>query len=230
MMSIMQKYRSPDRPGLDRLGGPAVCAAGLLLLSTGCASIARVGEPDNTLAREALPPDQIRWPAQYAPEDASFFVHNEREIAAPPEVVWAILAQADEWPRWYEGAEDVQVLGTSGGVLTASASFSWSTMGLDFTSTITEFVPPYRLSWESRKATIKGYHAWLIIPTATGCKVVTEESQYGFMTLMQKIFVPHDLHDLHDVWLAGLAAKAEAMVRGSTATSTSPSAATPVGS
>jgi uncharacterized protein YndB with AHSA1/START domain len=230
MMSIIQKYRALAGPALARRGGRSVGVVGLLLVSTGCASIARVGEPDNALAREALPPERIRWPAQYAPEDASFFVHNEREIAAPPEVVWDILVRADEWPRWYEGAEDVQVLGASGGVLTASASFSWSTMGLDFTSTIAEFVPPYRLSWESRKATIKGYHAWLIIPTATGCKVVTEESQYGFMTLMQKIFVPNDLHDLHDVWLAGLAAKAEAAVRGATATSTTTVAASPVGS
>jgi hypothetical protein len=36
------------------------------------------------------------------------------------------------------------------------------------------------------------------------------------MTLMQEIFVPNDLRDLHDVWLAGLAAKAEAAVRGTT--------------
>ena len=172
--------------------------------------MARVGEPENALARAALPPDRIRWPAQYAPEDASFFVHNELEIAAPPEIVWRILVEAAAWPAWYEDAEDVQVLGAPGGVLTASASFSWSTMGLDFTSTIEEFAPPYRLSWESRKATIKGYHAWLIIPTATGCKVVTGESQYGFMTLMQKVFVPNKLRELHDVWLAKLAAKTEA--------------------
>ena len=206
MMNIISSTRR--RP---RARGARPLALVLLLgPAAGCASIAQVGEPDNALARAALPPDRIRWPAQYVPEDASFFVHNELEIAAPPEVVWRILVDAEAWPAWYEGAEDVQIVGARGGVLTASASFSWSTMGLDFTSTIEEFVPPYRLSWESRKATIKGYHAWLIIPTATGCKVVTQESQYGFMTLMQRIFVPDKLRELHDVWLAELAAKAEA--------------------
>lgn len=184
--------------------------AALFLPTLGCASIAPVGEPGNPLPQAASSPEQIRWPAQYQPQDASFFVHNEVEIAAPPEVVWEILTQAEAWPQWYEGAEAVQVLGATDGVLTVSASFSWSTMGLDFTSVIKEFDPPFRLSWESRKAAIQGYHAWLIIPTPVGCKVVTDESQYGFLTLMQRIFVPNKLHQLHDRWLAKLAEKAEA--------------------
>ena len=61
-----------------------------------------------------------------------------------------------------------------------------------------------------RKATIQRYHTWLVVPTATGCKVVTQESQHGFLTYLQKTFVPNKLHRLHDVWLAKLKARAEA--------------------
>jgi hypothetical protein len=85
-------------------------------------------------------------------------------------------------------------------------------MGLNFESTIEEFVPSSRLSWESRKKSIRGYHAWLIIPTADGCKVITDESQNGWLTFFEKIFQPKKLHKLHDIWLAELKKQAEARV------------------
>jgi hypothetical protein len=72
---------------------------------------------------------------------------------------------------------------------------------------------PFRLSWESRKSTIKGYHAWLIIPSGTGCRLVTEESQHGFLTLMQKIFQPDKLHRLHGVWISQIKKKSEAVAQ-----------------
>lgn len=174
------------------------------LSATGCASVPIAAGPENPLASGS----GIHWPARYQPREASFFVHNEIEINASPQVVWDLLIRAPAWPEWYEGASNVMVPGTSG-LLEPDTAFSWSTMGLDLTSTIKEFVPNERLSWESRKSTIKGYHAWLIVPTTTGCRVVTEESQYGFLTTMQKLFVPNKLHRLHDVWLRGLKRLAE---------------------
>jgi uncharacterized protein YndB with AHSA1/START domain len=181
-----------------------------LLSALGCASVPRVGTPENALSKGAVPANRINWPAQYEPKDASFFVHNQIDIDAPPAAVWNVIVQAETWPAWYEGAENVKVSSGTNGVLGARSSFTWSTMGLDFNSTVTEFEPPYRLSWESRKSTIQGYHAWLIIPTSTGSRLVTEESQYGFMTLLQKIFVPNKLHRLHDVWLSQIKQRAEA--------------------
>jgi uncharacterized protein YndB with AHSA1/START domain len=145
--------------------------------------------------------EEIRWPDNYRPEDSRFFVHNEIEIEAAPQRVWDILTQADEWTNYYEGARDLVLLDNKDGKLDAQSVFTWNTMGLDFTSTIKEFDPPHRLSWESSKKIIRGYHAWLIIPTKTGSKLVTSEAQHGFMTLTQKIFVPNKLHDLHDNWL-----------------------------
>lgn len=84
-------------------------------------------------------------------------------------------------------------------------------MGQNFQTRVTEFEPPFRMGWESRKSTIKAYHAWLIVPTENGARVVTEESQYGFLAIMQKIFQPNKLKNLHDVWLAELKTRAEAM-------------------
>jgi hypothetical protein len=85
-------------------------------------------------------------------------------------------------------------------------------MGLQFESTIKEFEAPYRLSWESRKKSIQGYHAWLLIPTPRGCRVITDESQNGWLTALEKTFQRKKLQRLHDVWLAALKQRAEAAV------------------
>lgn len=152
--------------------------------------------------------DTIHWPAKYAPEQASFFVHNSIEIQASPERVWQVLIQAEAWPQWYEGASNVEVLGDDK-VLKANSVFTWTTMGFDLTSTVREFVPNARLSWEADESTIQGYHGWLIIPTERGCILVTDESQNGFLTFFEKIFQPNTLHELHDIWLQKIKEKAE---------------------
>lgn len=165
-----------------------VVAATAALALAGCASLPPVGAPSNALKTPPPHADRINWPDKYSPEEAGFFVHNVIEINASPEAVWNVLIQAETWPSWYEGATNVKVESPRGALLTEGAVFTWSTMGLDFTSTVKELTPPFRLSWESRKATIKGYHGWLVTPTAKGCRLVTEESQHGFLTVMQKIF------------------------------------------
>jgi hypothetical protein len=69
--------------------------------------------------------------------------------------------------------------------------------------------PRRRLSWESRKTLIQGYHAWLIVPTEKGSKLITDESQHGFLARMQWIFIPSKLRGLHDEWLMKIKEKAE---------------------
>lgn len=159
---------------------------------------------------EAQPyPEQINWPERYKPEKANFFVHNEIVINASSETVWKILIDAENWPEYYEGAANVEVKDSGTGKLTKNGVFTWKTMGFNFESTIKEFEPYSRLSWESVKPSIKGYHAWLIIPTSNDCKLVTEESQYGFMTTLEKAFMPNKLERLHQIWLEGIKQKAE---------------------
>ncbi len=152
---------------------------------------------------------QINWPTEYDPDKSKFFVHNVIEIGAPAEKVWNILLEAEAWPIWYAGARDVSILTSEKPSLEADSKFTWKTMGLHFESAIKEFDAPYRLSWESRKKSIQGYHAWLIIPTDKGCRVITDESQNGWLTFFEKTFQRKKLKRLHDVWLTELKAKAE---------------------
>lgn len=160
--------------------------------------------------REAQPYSrQINWPAAYQPEKAGFYVHNKMDINASPEVVWNILLRAETWPAWYPGAAAVQVKNTPEGNLSDGSVFTWKTMGLHFESTVREFEPFSRLSWESRKKSIKGYHAWLILPTENGCMLVTDESQHGWLTFFEKTFQPKKLQRLHAAWLEAIKQKAE---------------------
>ncbi len=175
----------------------------------GCSSVPPVGMKGNELSTVELAPDVIRWPQAYEPERATFTISNSITIAAPPQIVWEELIRASDWPSWYSGASNVVVEGDTNGRLEAGSTLRWRTMDQNLVTRVVEFVPPYRMGWESRQATLKAYHAWLLIPTVEGTRVVTDESQFGLLAHLQLAFLPNKLRDLHDVWLAALKERAE---------------------
>jgi ribosome-associated toxin RatA of RatAB toxin-antitoxin module len=187
----------------------AMLALGLL---GACSTSTPRGSAEQALTRPAA--ERIRWPERYRPDKALFFVHNEIEIQAPPQVVWAILQDVEAWPQWYSGAKDIKLIGSKSGKLEAAGAFTLNTMGLKFIAQVKEFEPPYRLATENRKLVIQGYHAWLIVPTKTGCKFITDESFRGFLAVMQRTFIPNKLHRLHEEFVVELKRKAESQVRG----------------
>jgi uncharacterized protein YndB with AHSA1/START domain len=158
--------------------------------------------------------EEIMWPEGFKPSESKFFIHNEIEINAPPEKVWALLIDALAWESWYEGASQVSFADPTDSVLRQDGIFNWKTMGLQFTSVVKEFEENRFLAWESNKKSIQGYHVWLIVPTPTGCKVITEETQNGWLTFMEKTFQRHKLEKLHDVWLAEMKKKCETQIAG----------------
>lgn len=151
----------------------------------------------------------IKWPSGYEPSKSKFYVHNEIEINASPATVWKVLVDALKWESWYKGAKNVSFKTTDHSVLEANSVFTWETMGLRFQSVVKEYEPNSLLAWESVKSSIQGYHVWLIIPTEKGCKVITDESQNGWLTFFEKTFQGKKLKKLHDVWLGELKKKAE---------------------
>lgn len=152
----------------------------------------------------------IIWPQAFNPENSKFYVHNEIEINAQPQVVWGILINAKEWHTYYKGAQSpIEFVDTTAKTLQDGLKFNFHTMGLKFQPIINEFVPYERLAWTSRIKSIQGYHAWVIVPTANGCRLITAESQNGFLTFMQKVFQPKKLLKLHDEWLKLIKERAE---------------------
>lgn len=153
--------------------------------------------------------EKINWPSAYEPSKSKFYVHNEIEINAQPEVVWYFLIDALKWQSWYKRAKDVSFITKADTVINANSIFKWETMGMEFESTIKQFETNRLLAWESKKKSIQGFHVWLIVPTDKGCKVVTDESQNGWLTFFEKTFQGRKLKKLHDVWLVELKKKSE---------------------
>jgi uncharacterized protein YndB with AHSA1/START domain len=152
----------------------------------------------------------IRWPERHLPARASVFVRNEIVIAAPPEVVWAWLLRAELWPEWYANSADIHFLSHAGPDPRDRARFRWKTFGVRITSKVLEFEPCRRLAWDAHGIGVDAYHAWLLTPLTEGnTHVVTEESQNGWLARLGKLLMPNRMSTQHQVWLEGLAAKAE---------------------
>jgi hypothetical protein len=154
------------------------------------------------------PGDSIRWPEEFAPSRAPIHLRNELAMAAPASTVWSWLIRASDWPSWYINSHDVSVQGGRR-ELSSGATFRWRTFGVNLISHVEEFVPLERLAWNARGIGVWAYHAWLLQPTPTGCTVVTEETQYGFLARMGDLLMPERMHRLHQLWLEGLKAKAQ---------------------
>ncbi len=152
----------------------------------------------------------VLWPESLNPEKSKWYVYNEIEINARPEVVWEILIDADTWHSFYHGVQSpVTYLDTTATTLRDGLAFNMHTMGLHLVPVIKEFVPNERMAWEVQRGNLSAYHAWVIVPTASGCRLITPESQNGFLTFLQRVFQPNKLLNLHAHWLAQIKSRAE---------------------
>ena len=153
------------------------------------------------------PQPSIRWPPKFAPDRAPVHVRNEIDIPVARAQVWAWLVRATLWPTWYSNASHVQIDG-GGPDLGPGTEFQWRTFSASLRSKVQEFVPPERLAWDAQGSGVDVYHAWLIIPTAAGCHVLTEESQYGSLARLDHALRPERMFQGHQRWLQGLKEKA----------------------
>ena len=152
---------------------------------------------------------QIHWPAGFTPQEADVFVHNEVTVHAPAAVIWENLVDALQWPAWYANSADVQLLNPGQTKLVAGSRFAWKTFNQPVESTVAEFTPGKVLAWYGQGKTAQGYHVWLILEQADGCRVVTEETQKGPGAIKRGVEQPRAQYDAHDWWLSALKVRSE---------------------
>lgn len=179
----------------------------LIILSLLIISITVQAQTSSRKYREAE--NKIMWPDDFIPRKSDFYVHNEIEVNATPEQIWQLLIHAKAWNQWYDGIQDIQFEDMEAQYLAKGTRVFWNSMGQSLNNTVMEFEPYQRLAWQFNEAKIQGYHAWIIIPTDKGCKVITDESQTGRLARLQKIFIPNKLKRQHDKWLRLLKEEAE---------------------
>jgi uncharacterized protein YndB with AHSA1/START domain len=151
----------------------------------------------------------IKWPERFHPSRAPIHVVNELLIPAPPERVWAWLIRAPLWPTWYPNSHDVRLSDRPQTSLRLGTMFTWRTFGVRVKSTVQEFVPNERLAWNARSLGVDAHHAWLLLPRSSGTHVITEETQYGALARLQKLFLPRRMKRGHQLWLEKLSAQAQ---------------------
>jgi len=150
----------------------------------------------------------LHWPEQLDPKHAAIYVSNQLSMSAPPERIWAWLLWAELWPTWYPNSRNVRIERGPRPDLALHTRFRWQTFGVTIESTVEEFVPPERIAWSAQSFGVRAYHGWLIEPTRSGCTVVTEETQNGFLARLAGLLMPNRMHHYHQIWLERLGAKA----------------------
>lgn len=149
-------------------------------------------------------PPMIRWPERYHPERTPVHACNELRSPAPAGVLWAWLVRAALWPTWYENSSNVEFLKGAGPDLAPGTVFRWRTFGVTVTSRVEEFVPGERIGWTARGIGVDAYHAWLLEPGAEGCRILTEETQHGWLARAGSALMPARMEKYHQLWIEAL--------------------------
>jgi uncharacterized protein YndB with AHSA1/START domain len=155
----------------------------------------------------------VNWPHQYDPRRSAIYALNDVDVKAPPEVVWKLLVDAENWSSYFPAEDQVKIL-TGEPELALGTEYSRVTVGFLMHLIVTEYVPARRLSWstlvDGDKTGSSAYHGWVITPTDNGCHVLTEETQQGpfFLEELGRKN-PGALYRYHQQWVEGLARAAE---------------------
>ena len=160
--------------------------------------------------------DHVIWPEQYDPRTSAIYALNEIDVKAPPEVVWKLLVDAENWWRYFPAEDQVRIL-TGEPELALGTRYSRVTVGFLMHLIVTECVPGRRLSWatvvDGDDTGSTAFHGWVITPTNEGCHLLTEETQQGPFFL-EEIGRKHPgaLYRYHQEWVERLARAAAAEV------------------
>ena len=105
-------------------------------------------------------------------------------IHAPIDVVWQVLTEIDQWPRWQRAVGQASLQGS----LAPSSEFRWTSGGLKIRSRIEEVNAPSSIRWLGSALGTKADHAWSLASTGTGTEVTTVESMSGWLVSLMGLF------------------------------------------
>ena len=159
--------------------------------------------------------DKVNWPERYDPRTSAIYALNDIDVKAPPEVVWKLLVDAENWSSYFPAEDQVNILsGEPELELALGTRYSRTTVGFPMSLTVTEYEPFRRLAWQTvvdgDETGSSAYHGWVITPTDEGCHVLTEETQQGpfFLEELGRKN-PGALYRYHQDWVERLARAAE---------------------
>jgi carbon monoxide dehydrogenase subunit G len=84
--------------------------------------------------------DHVIWPLPFDPKTSAIYALNDIDVNAPPEVVWKLLVDAENWSRYFPAEDQVKIL-SSEPELALGTKYSRVTVGFPMHLIVTEFVP-----------------------------------------------------------------------------------------
>lgn len=136
-------------------------------------------------------------------QDAPVKASSEIVIDAPPERVWAILTDVNDWPKWQRDISRADMRGP----LQPGAEFTW-TSGMQINSRIALLRPPQAFGWTGKAHNARAIHVWKLEPLPNNqTRVSTNESMEGFM--LSAFYSSKKLKESQEHWLASLKTAAE---------------------
>jgi len=136
---------------------------------------------------------------------APVLAHQEIDINAPLETVWALHVDVNGWTRWNHDMTAARL----DGPFAPGASFEWESYGFPVTSTIYEVDAHHRILWGGTAGGITGVHQWRFTPTDSGVHVETDESFAGAPVQADAAGMQSLLDASLIAWLESLKAAAE---------------------
>jgi uncharacterized protein YndB with AHSA1/START domain len=101
---------------------------------------------------------------------------SEIWVAAPPELVWDVVADFERWPEWNP---EVKSMSVDGGPTRAGTRFTWKAGPGTITSTVQKVDRPTAIGWTGTTRRIRAIHSWRFEPREIGTVVHTVESWEG---------------------------------------------------
>jgi len=130
---------------------------------------------------------------------------GELQIAAPPEAVWAILADLPTWPTWNRDVRSMSVEGP----IEPGTNFRWKSGSASLRSTLQAVDAPRELGWTGVTMGIHAVHVFWFEPRGGGTLVRSAESFRGLLPSVLKGYSRKVLRRGIDGILRSLKAEAE---------------------
>jgi len=182
----------------------------VLLLSTSAPLLSFRTNPDDQVSQDLKHANPgIHWPNGFSPKTADLYAHNKIVIAAPVEVVFRHIQEAEKWPDWYSNSQHV-IVHSEDKLLKKDTEWDWDTFGVHIKSHVNEFVVNSRIGWFGNGTGMRAYHTWYLIPKGTNkTYVVMEECVYGSGAKDLRQKDPGAMHRGHELWDTTLKALSE---------------------
>lgn len=136
---------------------------------------------------------------------APAIAEGEIQIAAPPEIVWEVIAGIATWPSWNHDVKSM----TLEGPVAPGSTFRWKAGSSSLVSTLKVVDPPREIAWTGVTMGIHAVHVFRFESSDGGTRAHSAESFRGFIPTVLRGYSRKVLQRGIDRILALLKAEAE---------------------